>query len=99
MKQEESDEYQIILPSSGRGLKEIRHLYLRRKNQLQKAIEKLKKNPTNYLLKGIEKLQNSELGDYSIRVSKGDRIFYDVDQKKKIVYILRAGPHDLYKLS
>lgn len=96
--QKKDDEYVIILPSSGKGKKELDGLYVRRKNQFEKAIEKLRKNPTNLLIKGIEKLKDNSLGQYTIRVSRGDRIFYDVDQKRKIVYILRAGKHDLYKL-
>lgn len=99
MKANEEEHYEIKLPTSGTGLKEIRQLYKRRLQQVNKAIKKLEKAPTDFTIKGIEKLKNSELGDYSIRVAKGDRIFYDVDQKNKIVYLLRAGLHDLYKLS
>ena len=91
--------YEVKLPTSGTGLKEIRQLYKRRPQQVEKAIKKLEKAATDFTLKGIEKLQNSELGDYSIRVAKGDRLIYDIDQKKRIVYLLRAGKHDLYKLS
>ncbi len=99
MKTNEEESYEIKLPTSGTGVKEIRQLYRRRRQQVEKTIKKLKKAPTDFTLKGIEKLQNSDLGDYSIRVAKGDRLFYDVDQKKKIVYLLRAGKHDLYKLT
>lgn len=95
---QKKDEFQIILPQSGRGLKEIKLLLNRRKSQASKAIEKLKKYPTDFTKKGIEKLDNPALGQYTIRVSKGDRIFYDVDIKNKTVYLLRAGKHDLYKL-
>lgn len=52
------DEFQIILPQSGRGLKEIKLLLNRRKGQANKAIEKLKKDPTDFAKKGIEKLDN-----------------------------------------
>ena len=97
MKQKK-DEFQIILPQSGKGIKEIKLLLNRRKSQTNKAIEKLRKHPADFTKKGIEKLDNSDLGQYTIRVSKGDRIFYDVDIKNKIVYLLRAGKHDLYKL-
>jgi Txe/YoeB family toxin of Txe-Axe toxin-antitoxin module len=90
--------YFIILPSTGRGQKEIQLLLKRRKKQLEKTINKLKKYPTDFTIKGIEKLTDNRLGQYTIRVSKGDRLFYDVDDDKKVVSILRAGKHDLYKL-
>ena len=99
MKPNEKPQYKIILPNSGIGHKEIKNLYKRRKEQVIRAISKLEKSPTDFTLKGIEKLQNSELGGYSIRISKGDRIFYDVDQKQRTVYLLRAGKHDLYRFS
>lgn len=98
MHQIEIREFKIVLPKSGRGVKEIKILLKRRKLQLLKAIQKLKKHPTDLTKKGIEKLSDPELGQYTIRISKGDRIFYDVDTKNKKVYILRAGKHDLYKL-
>ena len=98
MVQKRNDEYEIILPTSGRGKKEIESLYRRRKKQLDKTIVKLTSSPADYNLKGIEKLDNPELGQYTIRVSKGERLFYDVDEKSKKVYILRAGKHDLYRL-
>lgn len=97
-KAKENEKYTVILPSSGRGVKEIENLFKRRKKQLQKAIRKLSMRPTDYRKKGIEKLDNSILGQFTIRVSKGDRLFYDVDIKNKKVYILRSGKHDLYKL-
>lgn len=98
MKEVKKDEFKIILPTKGKGIKELKNLLIRRKPQTLKAIEKLKRNPTDYRLKGIEKINSEDLGQYTIRVSSGDRIFYDVDPKNKIVYILRAGKHDLYKL-
>lgn len=98
MPKKEESEFKIVLPKSGRGVKEIKTLLKRRKLQLLKAIQKLKKHPADLNKKGLEKLNNPELGQYTIRVSKGDRIFYDVDTKNKIVYILRAGKHDLYRL-
>ncbi len=91
-------EFEIVFPSSGRGLKEIEILLQRRKKQLEKAIEKLRYFPSDFKIKGIEKIDNASLGQYTIRVSKGDRIFYDVDVKNKRVLILRAGKHDLYRL-
>lgn len=97
-KQKENENYTVILPRSGRGVKEIENLFKRRRIQLQKVIQKLSLSPTDYRKKGIEKLDNPELGQFTIRVSKGDRLFYDVDEKNKKVYILRAGKHDLYKL-
>lgn len=99
MQQEEkSDLFTIVLPNSGKAYKELQILQGRRPNQLGKAINKLKLNPTNFKIKGIEKLKNSKLGTYSIRISSGDRVFYDVDLKKKKVFILRAGKHDYYKM-
>jgi len=97
-KPKENEKHTIILPRSGRGVKEIASLFKRRRQQLQKTIQKLSISPTDYRKKGIEKLDNSVLGQYTIRVSKGDRLFYDVDEKNKKVYVLRAGKHDLYKL-
>lgn len=97
-KRKENDEYAIIFPKSGRGIKEVEILLRRRKKQLEKAIHKLEQSPTNFKIKGIEKIDNSSLGQYTIRISKGDRLFYDVDKKSKKVFILRAGKHDLYKL-
>lgn len=97
-KEESSGEFQIILPRTGRGAKEIASIFRRRKKQLEKAIKKLKISPTNLRDKNIEKLNNPDLGQYTIRLSKGERLFYDVDVKNKIVYVLRVGPHDLYKL-
>lgn len=97
-KKPSKNDYKIIFPSSGRGLKEVETLLQRRKKQLEKAIEKLRYSPTNFQIKGIEKIDNSSLGQYTIRVSKGDRVFYDVDEKNKRVFILRAGKHDLYRL-
>lgn len=88
------DEYKIILPKSSRGLKEFKVLYKRRKSQVEKAISKLKVHPTDITKKGIEKLENNEVGDYSIRVSKGDRIIYDVNKEGREVLILRAVKHD-----
>lgn len=98
MKQEEENEYRIIFPSSGKGKKELDVLYLRRRTQTIRAIHRLKNSPTDFRLKGIEKISDTRLGQYTIRVSKGDRIFYDVDRNNKTVYVLRAGKHDLYKL-
>lgn len=92
------DDYKIILPQSDKRLKEFRSLYNRRKQQTQKAIDKLKKHPMNLSISGIEKLQDNEVGNYSIRVSKGDRIIYDVYPKKREVLLIRAGKHDLYRL-
>lgn len=97
-KLEENDKYVVILPNSGRGAKEIETLFRRRRKQLEKAIKKLETSPTDYRQKGIEKLDDSSLGQYTIRISKGDRLFYDVDGENRKVYILRAGKHDLYKL-
>lgn len=94
---DEKKTYRIILPNKGRGLKEVKNLYSRRKKQTEKTIRKLQKFPADISKKGIEKLRNSRFGQYSIRVSGGDRIFYDVDVRIKEVYILRAGKHDLYK--
>ncbi len=101
MKQKTRNEssFEIIFPNSGTGLKELKRLYKRRESQFEKTIEVLRKYPTNFRIKGIEKLKNSELGNYTIRLSKGDRIFYDVDLKNKKVFLLRAGKHDLYKLA
>lgn len=96
--QNQSREYSILLPKKGKGKKEIDSLNKRRKKQLNKAIAKLKENPTNLKIKGIEKINDSRFGEYTIRVSKGDRLFYDVNQSKREVYIFRAGKHDLYKL-
>jgi len=93
----EEKTYRIILPSKGRGLKEIKRLYKRRERQVEKAIKKLQKFPTNISQKGIEKLKNPIFGQYSIRVAAGDRIFYDVNSQTGEVYILRAGKHDIYK--
>ncbi|MBL7150604.1 hypothetical protein ISS86_01595 [Candidatus Microgenomates bacterium] len=92
-----NDVYKVILPNQGRGFKEIRGLLRRRNQQVKKAIKKLQKFPTDIRKRGIEKLRNPIFGQYSIRVSKGDRIFYDVDTQDKKVYILRAGKHDIYK--
>lgn len=97
-KEENSDEFQIILPRTGRGVKEIASMFRGRRKQLEKAIKKLQTSPTNLRDKNIEKLNNPDLGQYTIRLSKGERLFYDVDVKNKIVYVLRVGPHDLYKL-
>lgn len=94
----QNDQYEIVFPKSGRGIKEIKLLLQRRKSQLEKTIEKLKHSPTDFRIKGIEKIDNSSLGQYTIRISKGDRLFYDVDEKKKKVFVLRAGKHDLYRL-
>lgn len=94
----QNDQYEVILPKKGRGLKEIKRLLKGKKKQIKKAIKKLQKFPVDISHKDIEKLRISELGKYSIRVSGGDRIFYDVDTKNKKVYLLRAGKHDLYKL-
>lgn len=93
----ETDEFEIILPSRGKGFKEIKLLLKRRRNQLEKTIMQLKKSPMDLNNKNIEKLNNAKLGQYTIRVSKGDRIFYDVNKTKKEVLILRGGKHDLYK--
>ncbi|MDO8269980.1 MAG: type II toxin-antitoxin system RelE/ParE family toxin [Candidatus Levybacteria bacterium] len=98
MQKNNETSYSIILPSQGRGSKEITLLLRERKPQLLKAINKLKVHPTDFSKQGIEKLQNSKLGDYSIRVTKNHRLFYDVDLKNKRVNILRVGKHDLYKL-
>jgi Txe/YoeB family toxin of Txe-Axe toxin-antitoxin module len=92
------NDYKIILPSAGKGLKEIKQLLQNKKAQTTKAIEKLRKNPTDFTQKGIEKIDNHALGEFTIRVTRGDRIFYDVNMKKKEVYLLRAGSHDLYRL-
>lgn len=98
MNQKRKDEFEIVLPSSGRGKKELELLHCRRKRQVEKALNKLRKNPTDYTVKGIEKIDEYNLGEYTIRVSKGDRIYYDVDRKNKRVLLLRAGKHDLYRL-
>lgn len=98
VKQQKEAEYEIIFPKSGKGIKEIQTLLKRRGNQLEKAINKLKKSPTDFRIKGIEKIDNSSLGQYTIRISKGDRLFYDVDIKNKKVFVLRAGKHDLYRI-
>ncbi|MEK7165608.1 MAG: hypothetical protein AAB874_02265 [Patescibacteria group bacterium] len=98
IQQKNDKKYQIILPTSGTGKREISNLLKRRKPQLLKAIKKLETDPTNYRIKGIEKLSDNRLGQYTIRVSKGDRLFYDVDMKNNKVFLLRAGKHDLYKL-
>lgn len=92
------NDFQIILPVSGKGKKEFDSLFSRRKKQVIKTVEKLKKNPLDFNKKGIEKINDNSLGEYTIRVSKGDRIFYDVDVQVRKVYILRCGKHDLYKL-
>lgn len=94
----QNEHFEVILPKKGRGLKEIKTLLKRRRKQTEKAIKKLQKFPTNIAHKNIERLKISEFGEYTIRVSGGDRIFYDVNTKDKKVYILRAGKHDLYKL-
>lgn len=86
------------MPKSSKALKEFKNLYRRRKEQTQKAIDKLKKHPTDIARHGIEKLKDNEVGSHSIRVSKGDRIIYDVNTKKKEVLLIRAGKHDLYRL-
>ena len=91
-------DYTILLPQSSKRLKEFKNLFTRRKKQVEKAIEKLKKYPTDLTKSGIEKLEDKEVGEYSIRVSKGDRIIYDVNLKKREVLLIRAGKHDLYKL-
>lgn len=98
MQNEENEEYAVVFPKTGRAVKEISNLIQRREKQVDKAIKKLQTNPTDYRVKGIEKINNHAFGQYTIRVSKGDRLFYDVDEKKKKVYILRAGKHDLYRL-
>lgn len=98
MNQVRKEEFEIVLPSSGRGKRELELLYRRRKKQVEKALNKLRKNPTDYTVKGIEKINEHSLGEYTIRVSKGDRIYYDVDRKNKRVLLLRAGKHDLYRL-
>ncbi|MBI4089553.1 MAG: hypothetical protein HY424_02490 [Candidatus Levybacteria bacterium] len=92
------DEYAIVLPKSSRALKEFKVLYKRRKSQVEKAISKLKIYPTDISKMGIEKLKDREVGNYSIRVSKGDRIIYDVDTKARKVLLIRASKHDLYRL-
>ncbi len=97
-KVEKSERYSVIFPKTGKAVKGITNLLQRREKQFIKAIEKLEQSPTNFQLKGIEKINNNSLGKYTIRVSKGDRLFYDVDDKNKKVYILKAGKHDLYKL-
>ena len=99
MNEEIANRYSIMLPNSGKGLRELKKMKSRRPSQLLKAFDQLKKNPLDLKIKNIEKLNNSELGDYSIRVSKGDRLFYDVNQDKLEVYVLRVGPHDLYRLT
>lgn len=91
------NDFKIILPASGKGYKELESLRKRRNQQVLKVIDKLRKNPTNFQDKNIEKLKVHSFGDYSIRVSGGDRIFYDVDLKTKKVYLLRASKHDIYK--
>lgn len=98
IQKKESKGYTIIFPKTGKAVKELQNLFRRREKQVEKAIEKLKENPTNFRVKGIEKINNHAFGDYTIRVSKGDRLFYDVDEKNKKVFILRAGKHDLYRL-
>lgn len=90
--------YTVFLPNKGKGRKEFDLLYARRKPQVEKAISKLQLSPSDFTKKGTEKIKNNRFGEYTIRISKGDRIFYDVDLKKREVYILRAGKHDHYKL-
>ena len=94
----QKNEFVIKLPTCGKGKKEIDNLFKRRRNQLEKAINKLKANPTDYRQKGIEKVHDCRLGDYTIRINKNERLFYDVDKKNRIVFLLRTGPHDYYKL-
>lgn len=95
--EQKRDEFTIILPQGGRGTKEIATLKKRFPKQINRIIAKLKASPTNLQDKNIEKLKIKEFGDYSIRVTRGDRIFYDVDLKSRSVYLLRAGKHDFYK--
>ena len=97
MPQKRNEKFLILLPSKGKAKKELDLLYKRRPQQLEKAIEKLTQNPTDFTIKGIEKLSNNNLGQYTIRVSKGDRLFYDVDLPNKKVYLRRVGKHDYYK--
>lgn len=97
MQKKRSDSYTIIFPTRTKGRKELDKLFQSRPNQLKKAFEKLQIDPTNYKDKSIEKLQVDFLGEYSIRISKGDRLFYDVNTTKKEVHILRGGAHDFYK--
>lgn len=93
-----SKEYTIIFPKTGKAIKEIKLLLKRREKQFKKAIKILENNPTDFRSKNIEKIINHAFGQYTIRISKGDRLFYDVDEKNNKVFILRAGKHDLYKL-
>lgn len=90
--------YKIILPDKGKAKKSLVQLLKRRRKQIDKSINKLKTNPIDYKDSNIEKLKNPRLGQYSIRISKGDRLFYNVDQNHKKVYITASGKHDLYKL-
>ena len=96
--QDQGKKYEIIIPASGKGKKEIDRLLKSKKQQLTKAINKLATSPINLQIKDIEKLNDDRFGQYSVRVSKGYRLFYDVDITNKKVYLLRVGPHDLYKL-
>ena len=98
VREEKRDSFTVILPSKGKAKKELDLLYKRRPKQLEKVIEKLKLSPTDFKIKGIEKLTEDKLGEYTIRISKGDRLFYDVNLKEKKVYIRHAGKHDFYKL-
>jgi mRNA-degrading endonuclease RelE of RelBE toxin-antitoxin system len=98
IKKDVAANYKIVLPAKGRAKKELDLLYNRRAQQFKKSIDKLTKSPTDYTIKDIEKLTNIKYGEYSIRVSKGDRLFYDVDAKSRTVFLRRAGKHDLYRL-
>lgn len=97
MPQKRNEKFSVLLPSKGKAKKELDLLYKRRPQQLEKAIKKLIQSPIDFTIKGIEKLSNRKLGEYTIRVSKGDRLFYDIDLQNKKVYIRRAGKHDYYK--
>lgn len=90
--------YQIIIPTKGRGAKELKSLKRRRPQQLTKAFKQLEINPIDLKQKNIEQLRNRDLGEFTIRISKGDRLFYDVDRSQRKIFILRAGPHNLYRL-
>lgn len=91
--------YKIFSPSTGKARKNFLRLKKQHKKQVDDALGQLRKNPLNFG-KNIEKLHGSDslLGQYTIRVTLKTRIFYDVNPEIKSVYIVNAGPHDLYKL-
>lgn len=90
--------FEIVIPK-GKINKQMARLYRQKRSQLEKAISKLRNNPQYLQDRNIEKLQDSNKGQYTIRVSKKDRLFYNVDSKKRLVIIVMAGPHDYYRLT